>query len=118
MPPLHHGIAFPRPPGRAVRGHDGRHPIASHAGSRGSGTTIEDNPSWRRHKGACIHYRERWTTHDEPGDDGCTLLYQIFCLMNTPPVSPDEQALCMGSTHGCWRLKQGSTRRRDAVGAE
>lgn len=67
-------------------------------------TTIQDNPNWRRHKGACIHYRERWTVADEPGDEGCRLLYQIFCLKDTPPLSAEEQERCMGAAHGCWRL--------------
>jgi hypothetical protein len=67
-------------------------------------TTIQDNPNWRRHKGACAHYRERWTVADEPGDEGCRLLYQIFCLRNTPPLSAAEQERCMCASHGCWRL--------------
>ena len=70
-------------------------------------TAIQDNPNWRRHKGACAFYRERWTAGDEVGDDGCRLLYQIFCLMNTPPLSAAEQDRCMAATHGCWRLTQG-----------
>jgi hypothetical protein len=41
----------------------------------------------------------------EAGDEGCELLYQIICLQNTPPVTPDEQALCMKSRNGCWRLE-------------
>lgn len=73
--------------------------------SRGAGTTIKDNPNWRRHKGACIHYRERWSAADEPGDEGCRLLYQIVCLMDTPPVSAEEQKRCMAATTRCWRLE-------------
>jgi hypothetical protein len=80
-------------------------------------TTLEDNPNWRRHKGACSQYRERWTSHNEPGDEGCVLLYQIFCLMNTPPETQEEQQLCMCSTHGCWRLKQGRARARARAAA-
>jgi hypothetical protein len=83
-------------------------------------TTIQDNPNWRRHKGACANYRERWTAGDETGDDGCRLLYQIFCLRDTPPLSADEQERCMCATHGCWRLAggEGSLRgRRKAASA-
>jgi hypothetical protein len=67
-------------------------------------TTIEDNPNWRRHKGACVNYRERWSSGDEVDDDGCRLLYQIVCLMGTPPETTQEQTRCMGATRGCWRL--------------
>jgi hypothetical protein len=82
----------------------------------GSNTLIEDNPNWRRHKGACANYRERWSPADEPGDEGCRLLYQIVCLLGTPPVSAEEQARCMGTTTGCWRLKEPARGRRP-VGA-
>ena len=82
-----------------------------------SGTTIEDNPNWRRHKGACPHYRERWSSRDEEGDDGCVLLYQIVCLMDTPPLSADEQSLCMCSSSGCWRLREPGSRRRGRTAA-
>src|SRR5581483_3762103 len=68
-------------------------------------TTIEDNPNWRRHKGACGHYRERWSGAEEVGDDGCRLLYQIVCLMGTPPLTAQEQDRCMGATRSCWRLR-------------
>ncbi|HZT07883.1 MAG TPA: hypothetical protein VFC51_12690 [Chloroflexota bacterium] len=65
--------------------------------------TIQDNPNWRRHKGACVHYRERWSGPEEPGDDGCRLLYQIVCLMGTPPLTADEQIRCMSAARACWR---------------
>jgi hypothetical protein len=83
--------------------------------------TIKDNPNWRRHKGACANYRERWTALDETDDDGRVLLYQIVCLMDTPPIDADEQRLCMCATHGCWRLAPRDTPtargKRDTVGA-
>ena len=68
--------------------------------------TIPDRPDWRRHKGACPNYRERWTAENEPGDDGCTLLYQVICLMNTPPVTSEEQQRCLCTTSGCWRIPE------------
>lgn len=73
------------------------------ANRRGGPPTIADNPNWRRHKGACLNYRERWSAADEPGDDGCRLLYQIVCLMGTPPLTSDEQKRCLSATHACWR---------------
>ena len=69
--------------------------------------TIQDNPNWRRHKGACSNYRERWSGGFEAGDDGCKLLYQIVCLLGTPPETAQEQTRCMGATRGCWRLQAG-----------
>ena len=71
--------------------------------------TIQDNPNWRRHKGACAHYRERWSVGTEVGDEGCRLLYQIVCLMGTPPETAEEQGQCMAATRGCWRLEAGHT---------
>ena len=42
---------------------------------------------------------------DEAGDEGCLLLYQIYCLQNTPPLTPDEQDRCMKARTRCWRLE-------------
>jgi hypothetical protein len=64
---------------------------------------IPDNPNWRRHKNACIFYRERWCAEEEQGDEGCVLLYQIICLQGTPPLNPDEQEQCMKPRTSCWR---------------
>ncbi len=66
---------------------------------------IPDNPNWHRHKNACVYYRERWSAVEETGDEGCVLLYQIICLMNTPPQTPEEQAKCMRPRVTCWRLE-------------
>ena len=76
--------------------------------SAGGAPTIQDNPNWRRHNGACANYRERWTVADEPGDEGCILLYQIVCLMDTPPLTAEEQRRCLCASQGCWRLGAGS----------
>lgn len=38
------------------------------------------------------------------------MLYQIICLMDTPPVTKDEQHLCMHSPDECWRLKYAADR--------
>ena len=71
--------------------------------TRGAGPLITDNPNWRRHRNACIYYRERWCAEEEAGDEGCVLLYQIICLHNTPPLNEDEQARCMKPRTSCWR---------------
>src|SRR5215218_5730996 len=68
-----------------------------------SGALITDNPNWRRHRNACIYYRERWCAEEEAGDEGCVLLYQIICLQNTPPLNSDEQDKCMRPRTSCWR---------------
>ena len=69
---------------------------------------MEDRPHWRRHKGACPFYRENWVISD-PGTadpDGETVLYEIYCLKDTPPVTIDEQDKCFNSPHVCWRLRE------------
>ncbi len=67
--------------------------------------------NWHRHPRGCPHYRERWlpdtdTRRGEP-------MYQVFCLMNTPPVTTEEQAKCLVSHNECWRLVE---QRRAAAG--
>ena len=84
--------------------------------SLGAGALIPDNPNWRRHKNACVFYRERWCADEEAGDEGCVLLYQIICLQNTPPISPAEQALCMKARTACWRLRPAGADGEAAVG--
>jgi len=62
------------------------------------------NSNWRRHQRGCPHYRERWfpqsdLAHGEP-------MYQVFCGMNTPPGSIEEQEKCLSSRTRCWRLAE------------
>lgn len=62
------------------------------------------NINWRRHQRGCPHYRERWfpqsdLEHGEP-------MYQVFCGMNTPPGSIEEQEKCLSSRTRCWRLAE------------
>ncbi len=38
------------------------------------------------------------------------MLYQIICLMDTPPVTPEEQQRCLHSPHHCWRLDAAARR--------
>lgn len=69
---------------------------------------VEDRPHWRRHKDACPFYRENWIATDQPMLDeaGDTVLYEIYCLKDTPPVTIQEQDKCFRSRRLCWRLHQ------------
>lgn len=65
------------------------------------------NINWRTYRTGCPQYRVRWpedsdTRNGEP-------LYQVFCGMNTPPVTADEQAKCLVSHSACWRLQHHQT---------
>ncbi len=57
---------------------------------------------WNRHRTGCPNYRERWLADTDlaAGEP----LYQVFCALNTPPVTGEEQAKCLVSRNGCWRL--------------
>ena len=72
---------------------------------------MEDRPHWRRHKGACPFYRENWIVSDGDACDehGETVLYEIYCLKDTPPVTAQEQDRCFHSPRTCWRLRQKDT---------
>ena len=69
---------------------------------------MEDRPHWRRHKGACPFYRENWVVSDRPVVDeyGEQVLYEVYCLKDTPPVTLEEQEKCFRSARVCWRLRQ------------
>ena len=67
---------------------------------------MEDQARFRRHKGACPFYRENWINSgnlDDPKERE-VVLYEIYCLKDTPPVTMAEQQRCMRSAHVCWRL--------------
>jgi hypothetical protein len=68
-------------------------------------SAIEDNINLRRHRNACEHYREKWNIED--------VLYQCYCLRDTPPQTEEEQDLCFTSRNGCWRDRR--ARRRAKV---
>ncbi|HET8905785.1 MAG TPA: hypothetical protein VFN11_02340 [Ktedonobacterales bacterium] len=80
---------------------------------------VTENPreslNWRRHRQACPHYRERWfaSSNSEAGEP----LYQVFCLMNTPPETADEQERCLSSRTCCWRLAEAARRPQRAAAA-
>ena len=44
----------------------------------------------------------RWNPHGS--QDSGEPLYQVFCLMNTPPQTFDEQERCLNSKTRCWRM--------------
>ena len=71
------------------------------------------NINWRRHRSGCPHYRERWFAqsdlqHGEP-------MYQVFCGMNTPPGTVEEQEKCLSSRTRCWRLAEAGAKGTDNV---
>ena len=82
--------------------------------------TLRDDPrtnsNWRTHRTACPNYRERWMvdTDLQAGEP----LYQVFCVMNTPPTSAEEQHKCLHSHSTCWRLQQPRPARRAARHSE
>jgi len=68
---------------------------------------MEDQARFRRHKGGCPFYRENWIHSGDIRDpeEREIVLYEIYCLKDTPPVTIEEQERCMRSPHICWRLK-------------
>ena len=73
---------------------------------------VNENPgeslNWRRHRQGCPHYRERWFALSDP--EAGEPLYQVFCLMNTPPETAEEQQRCMTSRTCCWRIAEAARR--------
>ncbi|HEY7833846.1 MAG TPA: hypothetical protein VIG30_09775 [Ktedonobacterales bacterium] len=76
---------------------------------------LRDDPrqqsDWRHHKHGCPNYRERWLPHSdlEAGEP----MYQVFCLLNTPPRTLAEQRKCLCSPTQCWRLAEAERRRAE-----
>lgn len=68
---------------------------------------MDDRSHWRRHKGACPFYRENWVISEDTVDEhGEAVLYEVYCLKDTPPVTIKEQDKCLRSPRACWRLRQ------------
>ncbi len=66
---------------------------------------MDDQARFRRHKGACPFYRENWiNSGDADAGEREVVLYEIYCLKGTPPITAQDQARCMKSAHACWRL--------------
>jgi hypothetical protein len=74
-----------------------------------------ERSDWRRNKNWCPFYRERWFPQSDPsvGEP----MYQVFCLMNTPPETLEEQERCMASRTRCWRLAGAPAQTPEADGA-
>jgi hypothetical protein len=76
--------------------------------------SVKENPreslNWRRHRQGCPHYRERWFAQSNP--DAGEPMYQVFCLMNTPPETSEEQERCLASHTCCWRITEAAKRAR------
>jgi hypothetical protein len=72
---------------------------------------VRDQARFRRHKGACPFYRENWVNSGDLDDvqERDVVLYEVYCLKDTPPLTAGEQRLCMSSPHACWRLKTRKT---------
>lgn len=62
---------------------------------------MQDSSNLRRHHGACRYYREDWNV---PG-----ALYRCYCLLETPPVTAQEQRKCLAAASGCWRYKSSAS---------
>ena len=68
---------------------------------------MEDQARFRRHRGACPFYRENWLNSGNVDDsvEREIVLYEVYCLKDTPPITHEEQDRCMSSPRICWRLK-------------
>ena len=66
---------------------------------------MDDQVNFRRHRSACPFYREHWLNSGEVADPAlrAEILYEAYCLKDTPPRTLEEQHRCMRSRHRCWR---------------
>ena len=68
--------------------------------------SLSENPAqsinWRRHRNGCPFYRVRWYANSDlaAGEP----MYQVYCMMNTPPETFEEQERCLASRTQCWRI--------------
>ena len=69
-----------------------------------------DSVNWRRHRNGCPNFRMRWYPHSNP--EKGEPMYQVYCLMNTPPQTFDEQEKCLNSKTRCWRLAEAERKKR------
>ena len=78
--------------------------------------SLRENPrdsiNWHRYRSGCPNYRVRWFPRNDlaAGEP----LYQVYCLMNTPPTSWDEQEKCIASRTECWRIAEARAAARKA----
>jgi hypothetical protein len=79
--------------------------------------SLRENPrdgiNWHRYRNGCPHYRVRWFPRNDlaAGEP----LYQVYCLMNTPPTSWDEQEKCIASRTECWRIAEARAAAKDGT---
>lgn len=70
--------------------------------------SLAENPrtgiNWRHFRTGCPNYRVRWFLDGDREDSGP--IYQVYCLLNTPPETLDEQEKCLSSRTECWRLAE------------
>lgn len=79
-------------------------PSGVHPEPEGRIRTIDDRNSFRKHEHACCFYRERWLPGEaQLNDRGELVLYEVYCLQDMPPSTPEEQALCFQHRNTCWR---------------
>jgi len=72
-----------------------------------------DSVNWRRYRDACPHYRVRWFV-DSDAEAG-EPFYQVFCLMNTPAETWEEQEKCLSSRTRCWRIAEAQRKAAGSV---
>jgi hypothetical protein len=72
---------------------------------------LSENPAhsinWRRHRNGCPFYRVRWYANNDPAAG--EPMYQVYCMMNTPPETFEEQERCLASRTQCWRTGEATT---------
>jgi hypothetical protein len=68
--------------------------------------------NWRRHRNGCPNYRVRWFPNSDP--EAGEPMYQVFCLMGTPPETFEEQEKCLASRTRCWRLAEAQRKGSEA----
>ena len=71
-----------------------------------------DSVNWRRHRSGCPHFRTRWLPENDVANG--EPMYQVFCGMNTPPVTFEEQEKCLASKTRCWRVAEANRKRPGA----
>src|SRR5579884_2344716 len=98
MPPIGHEHR------RCISKLEGRIARIRHHVARFQVPLIRDQRRFRRHEGACPFYRENWVAPDPIRAVGReVVLYEIYCLRETPPETVEEQHVCMLSELRCWR---------------
>jgi len=80
--------------------------------SYGLSENPRDSVNWRRHRSGCPNFRMRWYPQSNP--EKGEPLYQVYCLMDTPPQTFDEQEKCLNSKTRCWRFAEANAAERES----